>query len=69
MITSNLSLTGQFRTPETAIQAAVHDMSEVTSPAPSIWTLTLGLVAFFLVCSFVTASLATYFGWLNPAAL
>jgi len=36
-------------------------------PAPSIWTLTLGLIAFFLVSSFVTASLATHFGWLNAA--
>ena len=35
--------------------------------APSIWTVTLGLVAYFLVISVVAASLATHFGWLSPA--
>jgi hypothetical protein len=35
--------------------------------APSIWTVTLGLVAYFLVISVVAAFLATHFGWLSPA--
>jgi hypothetical protein len=35
--------------------------------AASIWTVTLGLVVYFLVSSFVAALLATHFGWLDPA--
>ena len=35
------------------------------SGTPSIWTLTFGLVAYFLGSSFAGALLATYFGWLR----
>lgn len=36
---------------------------------PSIWTLTLGLIAFFLLISFVAVLLATHFEWLNQRTL
>ena len=32
----------------------------------SLWTMTLGLAAYFLASSFTAALLATYYGWLGP---
>jgi|AmaraimetFIIA100_FD_contig_91_1313674_length_1244_multi_3_in_0_out_0_2 hypothetical protein len=72
---SRTSPTQRVRARASAIGPGSNDRCELANSdpeancrsAPSILTLTLELVALFLVISFVAALLATHFGWLNPA--